>query len=161
MHMLRKSEKMQSLAQKPKAEIASLFVGVTQRDNKRRPKVLIVPGSEGKRYQVIIRRFENLADKIVTCECRLETGHGYLGCLGNGHRKGTETLCYHSQAAIDFCLKEVHLKGFWCSSYEDALKLNQMKKGQVLEIRSHQSSGRKWVVISKEYEQLELPLRVS
>ena len=40
-----------------KASIVSNFVGVTQRDKNGKPKVLIVPGSDGTQYQVILRRF--------------------------------------------------------------------------------------------------------
>ena len=138
---------MKSLKQKPKVEVARQFVGVVYRDKRGRPKVCTVPGSDGKQYQVIIRRYQFASgDQLVTTECRLDVGRGYLICLGNTcHKK----LCYHSQASIDYALSEVKKVGAWCDNYEDALKLNHMKKGQIIKVKSHQGRAEMFVVVTE------------
>lgn len=66
---------------------------IVSRDKHGRVSVVLVPGSEATRNQVIIRRF---AGGIISCECRKEAGaHGYIPC--NGNLKG---VCRHSIAAV-------------------------------------------------------------
>ncbi len=91
--------KQSLLSRKPKSDIASKFVGVTSFDKNGRPKTCIVPGSNGKQYQVILRRI----GRTITTECRLIAGrNGYPTCPGNSRRKikHQETICYHSRAAV-------------------------------------------------------------
>ena len=65
---------------------------ITSRDSDSRARTITVPGSNGKKYQVIIRRNNG----SWSAECRLECGsQGYQDCPGN-----TKTVCYHSFAAI-------------------------------------------------------------
>lgn len=132
------------------------LVGVVQKDAKGRPTVLLVPGSQGKRYQVILRR---VSVDLMTCECRLEAGKiGHIGCLGNSHRgqNRRDVLCKHSQWAVQFAIEEAGMEQAWCEEYEDALKLNQIKKGKIIEVASRQGHGRMWVVVNKKAEQLKL-----
>lgn len=128
------------LTRKPKVDVAKLFVGVLTRDKNNKPKTLIVPGSQGKQYHVIVRRFPNL---MVTLECNLETGKGFVSCPGNGpHKKvESETICYHSRAALDFCMSEAGYRGIWCTSVKDAERINQINKGQIVTVKSHQNRG--------------------
>lgn len=129
------------------------LVGVLNSDRQGRPVVMLVPGSNGKRYHVIARRIDS---QLMTCECRLDVGrNGFIDCQGNGHRKGKEVLCKHSQWAVQYCIELTGMEQAWCESYEDALKLNQIKKGKVIEVCSHQASGRMWVVVNQK-NQLKL-----
>jgi len=65
---------------------------ITSRDRDGRARTVTVPGTDGKRYQVIIRR----SNGSWSTECRLECGlAGYQNCPGNA-----VTVCYHSFAAI-------------------------------------------------------------
>ncbi|RJR12444.1 hypothetical protein C4588_02080 [Candidatus Parcubacteria bacterium] len=147
---------MKTLSRKPKAQVGKLFVAVMYKDKKSRPKTLLIPGSEGKQYQVIIRRYEKGVDPFISTECQLRVYNGYLLCPGNVYHS---KLCYHSIAAIDFCIAEAKMVGSWCNTYEDALKLNQMKKGKIIKVKSHQSRAEMFVVVSKpEPKQLALPI---
>lgn len=128
------------LKRKPKSDIASLFVGVLSRDKNGRPKTLVVPGSAGKSYHVIVRRYDN---RVVTLECNLNTSGGLIACKGNSSRYNvkSETICYHSIAAFDKCLSLAGLKGMWCKDYQSAEKLNRMYNGQIYVVKSHQNTG--------------------
>ena len=64
---------------------------VTSRDYVGMVKTVIVPGSEAKQYNVILRRGLG----YIAAECQLLTGGGAIPCEG-----GRETLCRHSIAAI-------------------------------------------------------------
>lgn len=149
------------LKRKPKSDVAGLFVGVTSTDKMNRPKVLTVPGSNGKKYRVILRRSvvkttDNPEQIVITSECAVETSCGHINCPGNGRGKGHQVLCYHSRAAIDFAIEhqlkngewvKSWRKGSWCETYEDAVKLNQMKRGQIVLVKSWQSKAIAWVVM--------------
>lgn len=138
--------KQSLMKRKPKSDIAKKFVGVTQRDKQGRPKVLVSPGSNGKRYQIIVRRLHQTS--TITLECRLETGAGYLECLGNSRQKvrQQETICYHAMAAFDYVVGEKGLKAHWCQSEEKANKLANLG-GKVFIVRSHQNGAIAWVVV--------------
>ena len=138
--------KQNLLKTKPKVSVASKFVGVTQTDKQGRPSNLVVPGSNGKQYHVILRRFDNV---VISCECHLNITFGHLDCPGNSNRKHP-SLCYHSRSACDYALKEQNLEGAWCSDYQSALTLNQMKKGVIYTIKSHQSGAVVWLVVSEK-----------
>jgi len=150
------------LKRKPKSDIASLFVGVTQ-EKDGRPKVLVVPGSQGKRYRVILRRsFTSTANGrmfVISAECAVETGAGHLSCPGNSPKRGRHTICYHSRAAIDFAVENMKKndrwvpsgkKAHWCETYEDAKKISNMTKGQIVLAKSWQSEGVAWLVVKEQ-----------
>lgn len=141
------------LKRKPKADVAKEFIGVLSKTKSGKPKTLIVPGSNGKQYHVIVRRLKNEKTniKFVTLECRLNVHNGHIDCQGNGKRKyaHSETICYHSRAAFDYCLSQAGFKGAWCTSLEDAEKLRKMTGGFVQIVKSHQSSGTAFVVVNK------------
>ena len=115
------------------------------RDGKAR--TITVPGTDGKQYQVIIRRDNG----FWTTECRCRCGAaGYSDCPGN-----TKTVCYHSFAAIfaagldNGC--RVHSV---TESLEAASRLKRLVINAVIKsLRSHQGGTGKWfhlVVIPKK-----------
>lgn len=113
----------------------------TQTDSKGRARVVEVPGSEGKRYQVIIRRGKG----FIEGECRLETGAGLIDCQGN--RSG---VCYHVITAISHASRE---RGFIASitgNFINAERIARMTHQPVIEIRSRQQSKRKLYATFKE-----------
>lgn len=120
------------------ARSALSFVGILEKDKQGKPKVLIVPGSEGKRYQVIIRRHTN----SVSCECRCETGIGFIPCKGNSLN---DTVCRHSLTAIAFSARLAGKKVSFCESERDARRLGQLG-GRIIPIISWQSKGKIWGV---------------
>ena len=138
---------MSLIERKPKSDAATLFVQALTRDKYGRPTTVIVPGTQGKRYHVIIRRFDNA---LITVECRLIAGRcGFLGCPGNGPRKGKETICYHSRAAVNFALKEVKMTGSWCESLSDAKRLSHLG-GVIFKVKSHQNrTGVAYLVVKE------------
>lgn len=124
---------------KPKADIAKLFIGVTSRDKNNLPKTVVVPGSSGKQYQVIIRRPKI---GLVELECRLIAGNlGYIDCKGNSL---AHTLCYHSRAAFEFIAAETNRSVRWCVDEEDAKRLPSIYKYQepmIYKVKSRQSGA--------------------
>jgi hypothetical protein len=143
---------MQTLTQRQKAKLVILFSSVLTRDNKGRVKSVLVPGSNGKQYRVIIRRFTNSSHvSKLTVEChQLLNGNNICTCKGNSNQKAHK-ICYHSQCAIDLALDDAGFTGFWCWSSQDAVKLNQMKKGQIVLVESRQNSKQyAWLVVTKQ-----------
>ena len=121
------------------AKSALPFVGIVERDKTGKPKVLLVPGSEGKRYQVILRRVPG----IVSAECRCETEIGHIPCKGNSLN---ETVCRHSMTAIAKSVDLVGLHISFCQNERDAKKLAKLG-GKVYPIVSFQSKGQVWGVV--------------
>jgi hypothetical protein len=120
---------------------------ITSRDRDGKAKTVTVPGSEGKRYQVIIKR----RNGYWTTECRLECGPaGYKDCLGN-----SITVCYHSFAAIFAAGLD---NGCRVHSVTESLKAagrlkRLVKKAVIKSLRSRQNESIKWfqlVVIPKK-----------
>ena len=133
---------MSLLKAKPKADVASKFVGVLSRDRDGKPKTLVVPGSGGKQYHVIVRRFPG--KKLITLECNLLTGAcGMQPCAGNTH-----TLCYHTRAAFDFVVAEAGLNTAWCVDGVRAKQVAKLHKGsQYYSVKSHQNGAQVCVVV--------------
>ena len=122
------------------AKSALPFVGIVERDKAGRPKVLLVPGSEGKRYQVILRRFPN----GISAECRCETGIGHIPCKGNSLN---ETVCRHALTAISKSVSLVGMRVSFCQNEQDAKRLSHVTHGKVYPIVSFQSKGKVWGVV--------------
>lgn len=151
-------------SRKQKANLATRFVGVLSKDKNNRPKTLEVPGSEGKRYHVILRRYRSKSGfGVISAECRLFLGIGFSDCKGNSSRnnKIAETICYHSRAAIDFTIThkwddskekwvDSGLKSFWAQNLEDAQRLQNLHKGNIFVAKSHQNSAIAFILVTKE-----------
>jgi uncharacterized Zn finger protein len=124
-------------------------VGVASRDRDGKIKTAYVPGSNGKRYHVILRR-----NGVVSSECRLDTAAGFQECKGN-HM----TVCYHSLAVMLQAAAEQGLEIALCDSEEDAARRSHIS-GKATFVTSHQAPGKKvWMVVvgeSKE-ETIEIP----
>jgi len=121
-----------------KAKAAAKFAAIVTRDRDNKPATLVVPGTSGKRYQQILRR----SKRVITSECRLETGSGYVNCKGNsnGH------VCYHSIAATIAVAQDAGCSVSFCSSEQDADRLAHMG-GSVAQLGSRQSGARICIVI--------------
>lgn len=82
-----------------KARHAAPFASVLSTDKDGNVKTAIVPGSDGKRYHVILRRFGG----VWSGECRLDCGPaGHIPCKGNAH----EYSCYHTITAVIVAAEE-------------------------------------------------------
>ena len=119
-----------------KARASARFGKVTSRDRDGRVKVVLLPGTDGKQYQVILRR-----GAALTTECRLDTGHGHLDCKGNsnGH------VCYHSIAAVALASRDAGLNARFCATERAAKRLARLG-GTLVSLNSRQGTGRLWVV---------------
>ena len=74
-----------------KVIVSANLTKILPRDSSGHAKTVLVPGSDGKQYEVILRR----GDGYISAECRLMTGKGEFVCKGS-----KITLCKHGLAAI-------------------------------------------------------------
>lgn len=114
------------------------LVSITKRDKDGKAKVLVVPGTKGKQYQVILRR-----SGTWTVECSLITPAGEVACKGNSNGY----ICYHSLAAIFTAAKECRCCVKVIESRDGADRLARLG-GTVYELRSYQGTGRLWLVVT-------------
>lgn len=121
---------------------------IASRNGKGEAKTVVVPGTDGKQYQVIIRR----KNGFWTTECRLECGsQGYQDCPGNAI-----TVCYHSFAAIFTAAEDSSCRVHSVTeSLKAASRLKRLIKGKsvIRSLRSHRNG--KWfhlVVIKNRKE---------
>lgn len=117
----------------------SQFVQFLEFDKRGKPKVVVVPGHESKRYQVILWRDHNL-DHIDT-ECTLITSTGNIPCPSGKH------ICYHAIGAV---LATIEYSGFnarVCKTHEDACRLSHIYKGIVVSLAVRYQSPVAWLVV--------------
>lgn len=118
------------------------FTSILQTDNSGKPKVISVPGHNGRNYEVIVRR-----DNGLSVECRQNTGPcGHIDCKGN-----SKSICYHSLAAIIRCAKEQNQEVAICESYQAASRLMQIKKNDkpvIVRLTSRQSGKVAYLVVT-------------
>ena len=123
------------------ARNASEFVHVLDRDSKDRPTRLLVPGHEGRQYEVILER-----NSILEAECHTPTSHIdgftvksaasgelFVVCKGNQH-----SICYHVLAAAIHTASEQGKELSWCETEQDAKRLARLA-GKVFTVKSAQS----------------------
>lgn len=100
-----------------KARASALFGKVLARDKQGRATKVIVPGSEGRQYEVILRR-----NGHVSGECNLNLGNlGYKPCEGNQH-----TVCYHVLAAMVLAASVGGQRVNFCESEDHAQTLSRL-----------------------------------
>lgn len=130
-----------------KAKAAAKFSAVMTRGKKDGlVRTIVVPGSQGKQYHIILRRYKTRAGKVfkITTECRVIAGNnGHVTCPGNSNG----CVCYHSMAAILTMANGYNVS--FCSSREDANRLSHINNGRVGILASHQGKGRLFTVISR------------
>ena len=125
-----------------KAKAAMLFAKVSQYDTEGKVKAVFVPGSEGKQYQVIIRRKAG----SMTTELLL--------IVNNNSVKPTyaHNLTYHSLAAIMIAAKEQGYNVTWTANRLDAVKLSNLG-GTVFHISNHDNpTNIMWGIMRKVKE---------
>jgi len=120
-------EKM--VSKKKKAKAAAAFAAVMAWDKNGRPKYLVVPGSNGKRYRVFLHRRED----GIHADCLIDVP-GELYCPGSAVKNNRATVCYHVMAAVEKALSLSGYQGFWCFSEQDAVRLARMKKGNIIKV---------------------------
>lgn len=130
------------------AQAAAVFGQIINRDGKGRVRCVHVPGSDGKKRMVILRRHP--AGISTTCNAIVERGQvvGYVPCPGNRF----VTVCYSSMAALIVAAKDAGVRLSFCASERDADRLARLG-GRVVKIWSRQQRKNYdplWVVIKKK-----------
>lgn len=88
-------------------------------------KKVTLPGHDGKRYMVIVKR---TPDGIHT-DCHIDAGpHGLVECKGNSH-----ATCYHTIAAVILAAKSVKGEVRFTETPEDAKRLSHLG-GQIVKV---------------------------
>jgi hypothetical protein len=128
-----------------KSQAAARFAHVEQTDGDKKVRRVSLPGSDGKRYQVIIRRDaqHGFGKRVITTECRqMVAGDNFVPCKGNtnGH------VCYHSVAAVLVAAEKSGHSVAVCKTYGDAQRLSRMG-GAIAVLSSHQGKGILYLVI--------------
>lgn len=125
-----------------KAKAGVQFAAITSRDNQNRVKTVLVPGSEGKQYEVIIRREKVNGLIVFSGECNCKTSCGNVPCKGNG-----KSVCYHVLIGIMKAVEEHGTKIAFCADEKRAKKLSNLG-GLVFRVTSYQGQGELYAVAS-------------
>lgn len=122
------------------------FTHVMSEDTNEKARTVLVPGSEGKQYQVILRRFGHK----ITSECRLVVGaNNMVDCKGNTFGG----VCYHSMAAVMTSAFMFDFNPSITKVYKFAQKLKNLKKGgNVYMLSSHQSRKNHVYLVAKSLD---------
>jgi hypothetical protein len=112
------------------------FCQIWNRDAEGRPTVIFVPGHNGHRYGVRIKRNGNIGVQCFRQDVQ------NVECKGNsnGH------ICYHALAALEFAAEDQGLTLSWCESEQDAERLARIE-GKVFHAKSLQSDAEVWGVV--------------
>ena len=99
-----------------KAKAAMLFAKVSQYDTEGKVKAVFVPGSEGRQYQVIIRRRNG------------QMSTELLLIVNNSQLKPTygAQITYHQMATVMLSAKEQGYTVTWTANRLDAVKLSNV-----------------------------------
>ena len=121
------------------AKSALSFVGILQYDKDNKPKVFVVPGSEGKQYRVILRR----GNGVVSTECHLLVGgDNTVACKGNSNG----AVCKHALTAVSKATDLANLSISFCEDEKSAKRLSNVSHGRVYGVKSWQGKGEVWGV---------------
>ncbi len=122
------------------------FTHIMSEDTNEKVKTVLVPGSEGKQYQVILRRFGSK----ITSECRLIIGaNNHIDCKGNTFGG----VCYHSMAAVMTSAFKFDYNPSITRKYKFAQKLKNLKSnGNVYVLSSHQSNKNHVYLVAKNID---------
>lgn len=123
-----------------KAKAAMQFAKVTQRDKDGKIRSVILPGSEGKRYQVILRRDNRgLTSELLLLVNNSQLKPGY-----------TNQITYHQMAAVQMAANGNGYKVAWCANKNDAERLAKLG-GRIFTFRNFDNrESVMYAVIKKE-----------
>lgn len=132
-------------ARTKKARAAAQFTKVLTSDKQGRVVKVLLPGSEAKQYEVILRRNGHLS-----AECNLTTAIGRKPCQGN-----QITLCYHALAAVIVAARASDSAVSFCDRREHAESLAHLGHA-VYPVESWNAGpGRGlWVAVRGKHEEL-------
>ena len=109
-----------------KARAAIRFAKVLRYDYRGRVQSVILPGSDGKHYHVIVRR-----GKSISAELNVDTGSGL-----QKPPFARRTLTYHALAAVMIAASEQGKTVKWCANRADAQRLSNIE-GKAFRLVNH------------------------
>ena len=122
-----------------KAKAALHFSKVNQYDANGKAKSVLIPGSNGKLYQVIIRRNRGISTELLLIVNSSQIKPHYAA-----------QLTYHQMAAIMIAAQESGYNITWTANREDAKRLSNLG-GKVFNVRNYDNpTNRMWGVMKKE-----------
>ena len=106
-----------------KANAAKLFAKVVQTDENGNALIVLVPGTEGKRYRVSFIRAAGLLHAV----CDNIGGDVPVQCISHAR-----VPCYHTMAAVQVAAELKHRTVIWCANEADATNLSNLYVGGTL-----------------------------
>lgn len=121
------------------ARSASEFTNILKTDNRGRLLTALVPGHNGKVYEVSLKRFVKNGIQGIGTKCVCHSDN--VDCKGNANQ-----ICYHSLAAILAGANKIKVKVAFCKTKEDADKLSNIG-GDTYLLESVQSQKEAWMSV--------------
>ena len=120
-----------------KAKAATHFASCKyDRDGKL--KSVVLPGSNGKSYQVIIRRNRGMSTELILLVNGFQTKPSYAA-----------QVTYHQMAAVMLAASKSGYRVTWCANRDDAARLARLG-GRVFGVRNHDNPQSKMWAVMKE-----------
>jgi len=104
-----------------KANAAKLFAKVVWTDSEDRVSMVVVPGTEGKRYRVTLARPHGRLEAI----CDDITGDVPCQCISHAR-----VPCYHVMTAVEIAAESKKRHVVWCANERDRENLNHIYHGE-------------------------------
>jgi len=124
-----------------KAKAAMLFAKVQQYDAEGRIRAVIVPGSQGKQYHIILKRNKG---SFVTEVNLLVNGNLVAPSWKAQH------ISYHVMAAIELAAQEHSYNVIWFANFQDAKRYSNFG-GQLFKVINKDNPNvYEWAVMEKE-----------
>jgi hypothetical protein len=118
---------------------ASEFTNILKTDSRGRLIAALVPGHNGKMYEVTLHRTVKEGTQTIGTKCVCQNDGS--DCKGNANQ-----ICYHSLAAILAGAKKTKVKVAFCKTREDADKLSNIGGDSYL-LESVQSQKTAWMSV--------------
>lgn len=121
-----------------KAKAAMMFASYKY-DKDGKLKSVVIPGSNGKTYQVIIRRNRGMSTELILLVNGFQTKPSHAA-----------QVTYHQMAAVMLAANESGYKVTWCANRNDASRLARLG-GRVFGVRNFDNPQSKmWAVMKEE-----------
>ena len=130
----------------PEAQSASKFALVTKKSNSTVKYKVTIPGHDGKRYMVLLRRISG----GYTGECLLDAGALGTPAVCLSATKSTNSACYHISAALLAVAASAGYKLAFCQNEAAAKRLRNLYNGIVLWYARHNGNKVEWAVVYKK-----------
>lgn len=124
-----------------KARKAQIFTSVLHKTKTKIGATILVPGTDGKQYHVILRWIKLDGEMALRAECLKKIGVGHKDCSGN-----CVSVCYHVMAAVIRYASENNKKISICHNRNH--QLENLTNGKAYQVISRQSRKSFWIMVS-------------